>query len=102
MHPWEGLLVMESRRGIFFSSDLMMRFGEANGTIVESNWQAEINIIARKKCPILSGFFFSSDLIMRLGEGNGTIVESNWQAEINIFARNKCPILSVFYYCNRH
>jgi len=51
MHLWEGLLVMESRRGIFFSSDLMMRFGEANGTIVESNWQAEINNIRPEQVP---------------------------------------------------
>ena len=51
MHLWEGLLVMENRRGIFFSSDLMMRFGEANGTIVESNWHTEITNIRSEQVP---------------------------------------------------
>jgi flavorubredoxin len=51
MHLWEGLLVMETRRGIFFSSDLMLRFGEANGTVVESNWHTEINDIRPEQVP---------------------------------------------------
>jgi len=51
MHLWEGLLVMETRRGIFFSSDLMLRFGEANGTVVESNWLREINDIRPEQVP---------------------------------------------------
>ena len=51
MHLWEGLLLMETRRGIFFSSDLMMRFGEANGTVVESNWYTEINNIRPEQVP---------------------------------------------------
>ena len=45
MHLWEGLLVMENKRGIFFSSDLMIRFGDEMGTVEKSNWQAEINNI---------------------------------------------------------
>lgn len=36
---------MENQRGIFFSSDLMIRSGEANGNVVKSNWQTEINSI---------------------------------------------------------
>lgn len=51
MHLWEGLLVMETRRRIFFSSDLMMRFGEANGTHIESNWQMEIENIRLEQVP---------------------------------------------------
>lgn len=51
MHLWEGLLVIENRRGIFFSSDLMMRLGEANGTIVESNWHTEITNIRSEQVP---------------------------------------------------
>lgn len=42
---------METRRQIFFSSDLMIRFGEANGTIVESGWQTEINNIRQEQVP---------------------------------------------------
>jgi len=45
MHLWEGLLVIENKRGIFFSSDLMMGFGEEMGTVKESNWNTEINNI---------------------------------------------------------
>lgn len=51
MHLWEGLLVMESKRGIFFSSDLMIRFGEEVGTIKESNWITEINNIREEQVP---------------------------------------------------
>jgi flavorubredoxin len=51
MHLWEGLLAMEIKRGIFFSSDLMIRFGEANKTIVESDWETEINSIRPDQIP---------------------------------------------------
>ncbi|WP_088186565.1 MBL fold metallo-hydrolase [Desulfosporosinus sp. FKA] len=51
MHLWEGLLVLEKRRGIFFSSDLMIRFGEANNTILESNWETEIDDISKEQVP---------------------------------------------------
>lgn len=51
MHLWEGLLVMEIQRGIFFSSDLMIRFGEANKTIVESDWETEIHNIRPDQIP---------------------------------------------------
>jgi flavorubredoxin len=45
MHLWEGLLLMENKRGIFFSSDLVFRFGKASGTVIEGNWKAEIDNI---------------------------------------------------------
>ncbi|WP_407312425.1 MBL fold metallo-hydrolase [Desulfosporosinus sp. SB140] len=51
MHLWEGLLAMETQRRIFFSSDLMMRFGEASGTVIESNWLTEINNIHPEQVP---------------------------------------------------
>jgi len=51
MHLWEGLLAMENQRGIFFSSDLMIRFGEASGTIVKSNWHTELNNIHQEQVP---------------------------------------------------
>jgi flavorubredoxin len=38
MHLWEGLLFMETKRGIFFSSDLFFRMGETHGQIIESSW----------------------------------------------------------------
>lgn len=45
MHLWEGLLVMENKRSIFFSSDLVFSFGKAADTVIEGNWQAEIDRI---------------------------------------------------------
>lgn len=51
MHLWEGLLVMENSRGIFFSSDLMIGFGEEIGTIKKSNWHDEINNIRSEQVP---------------------------------------------------
>jgi flavorubredoxin len=51
MHLWEGLLVIENQRGIFFSSDLMIRHGEANGTILNSDWNTEIDNIRQDQVP---------------------------------------------------
>lgn len=51
MHLWEGLLAMENHRGIFFSSDLMIRFGKEIGTVAESNWLAEIDNIRPEQIP---------------------------------------------------
>ena len=49
MHLWEGLLLMENKRGIFFSSDLVFRLGNANGSIIEGNWQTEVNSISMQQ-----------------------------------------------------
>ena len=51
MHLWEGLLVMETRRRVFFSSDLMIRFGEADGTVIDSDWHTEIDNIRPDQVP---------------------------------------------------
>ncbi|MDA8441610.1 MAG: MBL fold metallo-hydrolase [Peptococcaceae bacterium] len=51
MHLWEGLLARENKRGIFFSSDLMLRFGNSGGTVVESEWSTEINNIKPEQVP---------------------------------------------------
>lgn len=45
MHLWEGLLLMENKNGIFFSSDLVFRLGEANGSVIEGNWYEEVSNI---------------------------------------------------------
>lgn len=45
MHLWDGLLAMENRHGIFFSSDLMISFGEKIGSVREADWHTEINNI---------------------------------------------------------
>ncbi|AWK52589.1 MBL fold metallo-hydrolase [Clostridium beijerinckii] len=51
MHLWDGLLAMENRRGIFFSSDLMLRHGEEIGTVKEFNWYTEVNNIRSEQVP---------------------------------------------------
>jgi flavorubredoxin len=51
MHLWDGLLVMENRRGIFFSSDLMISFGEEIGSAKELDWHTEINNIKSEQVP---------------------------------------------------
>jgi len=42
MHLWEGVLFMEAKRGIFFSSDLMFQMGETHGQVLESRWEDAI------------------------------------------------------------
>ncbi len=42
MHLWDGLLFVENKRKIFFSSDLMFSFGNIHGKTIESNWEAAI------------------------------------------------------------
>jgi flavorubredoxin len=38
MHLWEGVMFMETKRRILFSSDLMFSMGETHGQIIESSW----------------------------------------------------------------
>jgi len=51
MHLWKGLLLMENKRGIFFSSDLVFRFGNAHGAVIEGDWQTEIENITPQQVP---------------------------------------------------
>lgn len=51
MHLWEGLLIMEKNLGIFFSSDLVFRLGEASGSIIEGYWKEEVDRISPEQVP---------------------------------------------------
>lgn len=51
MHLWQGLLAFERKREIFFSSDLMLEFGEFSGVTVESSWPKEISTIKPEQIP---------------------------------------------------
>jgi len=42
IHLQDGLLFMENKRRIFFSSDLMFSLGDAHGKTLESSWQDEV------------------------------------------------------------
>jgi flavorubredoxin len=50
-HLWAGLLAYESRRGIFFSSDLMFQPGESAGQVIESDWAQEVKRITPQQIP---------------------------------------------------
>lgn len=51
MHLWEGLLMIENKRGILFSSDLMFRLGKADNAIIEGSWQEEVANITPLQVP---------------------------------------------------
>ncbi|MCK9443429.1 MAG: MBL fold metallo-hydrolase [Tissierellaceae bacterium] len=50
MHLWDGLLVFERNRGIFFSSDLMISRGKSI-EVVNSNWEDAILSITSMQIP---------------------------------------------------
>lgn len=51
MHLWEGLLVFERKRKIFFSSDLMMNFGKSEGQVIKRDWHLEVEHINEMQVP---------------------------------------------------
>lgn len=51
MHLWEGLLFIETKRGIFFSSDLMFRMGETHGQTIECSWNDSVNASGVNQLP---------------------------------------------------
>ena len=51
MHMWEGLLFMEKKRGIFFSSDLMFGMGENHGQVVENSWESTVGTSGAESLP---------------------------------------------------
>ena len=51
MHLWEGILLMENNRGIFFSSDLIFGMGKFNGEVINGNWQKEVANITLEQIP---------------------------------------------------
>ncbi len=53
MHMWEGVLFMEMKRGVFFSSDLMFQMGETHGQVIEKNWADTINTSGADQLPSL-------------------------------------------------
>ena len=51
MHLWEGLLLFETKRGLLFSSDLMIRLGNSGGKILESTLDEELSRISQEQIP---------------------------------------------------
>ncbi len=46
MHLWDGLLCYDAKHKIFFSSDLMIRFGHSEQLSVSSSWKEEVEAIS--------------------------------------------------------
>ncbi len=51
MHLWEGLLLYDLKRGILFSSDLMIRFGNSGVKILENTLEGELSRITQEQIP---------------------------------------------------
>lgn len=51
MHLWEGLLLVDNTRGILFSSDLMVSFGDARGKTREGSMEEELDRITKDQVP---------------------------------------------------
>lgn len=51
MHLWEGLLLLDLERKILFSSDLMFRFGNSGGKILENTLEEELDRITKEQIP---------------------------------------------------
>ena len=51
VHLQNGLVFYEESRKIFFSSDLMLRFGDALGEVIDSTWKEEVEAINMQSIP---------------------------------------------------
>lgn len=51
MHLWEGLLLLDLKRGVLFSSDLMIRFGNPSTKILENTLEKELARISKEQVP---------------------------------------------------
>ncbi|HEX3047050.1 MAG TPA: MBL fold metallo-hydrolase, partial [Bacillota bacterium] len=50
-HLWEGLLAVETARGVLFSSDLFIRRGGLKESVIKANWAEEVKKIAMEQIP---------------------------------------------------
>jgi flavorubredoxin len=53
VHIWEGLLFMEKKNRIFFSSDLMFGMGENHGHVLEASWDDAVGDSGAESLPTL-------------------------------------------------
>lgn len=51
VHLQNGLVFYEETRKIFFSSDLMLRFGNSAGKIISGSWRGEVDSIGPDRVP---------------------------------------------------
>lgn len=80
MHLWEGLLAYEHRRKVFFSSDLMLRWGETDGSLIRSNWKDEVSGITAEQIPDPQRLLRLQEELLRfspdiIATGHGPIID---------------------------
>lgn len=51
MHMLQGLVFTENKRNIFFSSDLMFKFGKNHGQVIQRNWPDAVENSGAKRLP---------------------------------------------------
>lgn len=51
VHLQNGLVFYEENNKIFFSSDLMLRFGDGTGKTIDSTWKEEVDAIEMRSIP---------------------------------------------------
>lgn len=51
VHLQNGLLCFEKNSGIFYSADLMLRFGDGSGRTIVSTWKQEVENIGIERVP---------------------------------------------------
>lgn len=51
VHLQNGLLCLEKRSGIFYTSDLFLRFGNGTGRTIDGDWEAEVDAIGKERVP---------------------------------------------------
>lgn len=51
VHLQDGILCLEKNSGIFYTADLMLRFGNGSGKILQSAWKQEVDTIDSERIP---------------------------------------------------
>ena len=51
VHLQDGLTCYEENRGIFYSSDLMLRFGDGRGKTLQARWEDEVKAVSLDRVP---------------------------------------------------
>ena len=51
VHLQNGLICLEENSGIFYSGDLMLRFGNGSGQTVEASWQDQVDAVGEERIP---------------------------------------------------
>ncbi|MGN0287431.1 MAG: hypothetical protein ACI4B6_07165 [Atopobiaceae bacterium] len=51
VHDQMGILALDQKRGLFYSADLFLRFGNGVGQMMDASWADEVNAIDSQRVP---------------------------------------------------